>query len=118
MVARHRKPRTVKAMTTTPATAPLPKPGASRDRWTTPDVPGACPVREELFHIAQAVRALRDAGAPASAVEILGDWARDLMRQHTALPPHQRALAVEHLRAGASVLDALRQAALDTPVTR
>lgn len=101
-------------MTTTPPPVLTPDP----DGWTVPDLPEPCPLRVELFRIAQAVRDLRQAGTPAAAVEILAEWARGLLRQHIALTSHQRALAAQHLDAGASMPAALRLAAQDTPVKR
>lgn len=106
--------RTVQLMTTTPPLAPTP----DLDGWTVPDLPEPCPVRLRLFRIARAVRDLREAGTPPAAVEVLTDWARSLLRQHTALSSHQRALAAEHLDAGVSMPVALRRAAQDTPVQR
>jgi hypothetical protein len=104
----------VQLMTTTPPLAPTPDP----DGWTVPDLPESCPVRVQLFRIAQAVRDLREAGTPPAAVEVLADWARGLLRQHTALTAPQRALAAEHLDAGASMPVALRRAAEGTSVQR
>ena len=101
-------------MTTTPSLAATP----CSNGWTVPDLPEPCPVRVQVFCIAQAVRDLREAGTPTAAVEVLADWARGLLRQYTALTAPQRALAAEHLDAGASLPAALRLAAQDTPVRR
>ena len=101
-------------MTTTPRLLPTPDP----DGWTVPDLREPCPVRLRLFRIAQAVRDLGEAGTPPAAVEVLADWARGLLRQHSALTSHQRALVAEHLNAGASMPAALRRAVQDIPVQR